>query len=108
MTSSSNKNIKSPLQMVGFYLAWVETALGGSLWAVANVDHWSRTLLICAIAFIGVIFAAVIAFILVFLALRRPHLLFNPSDYAASVQPLLFNSQDEIQVTNPPSKITPP
>jgi hypothetical protein len=45
MAVLDSKSVKSPLQMGGFYLAWVESALGGALWAIRDVQHWTRTLL---------------------------------------------------------------
>ncbi len=108
MSSSEAKGVKSPLQMVGFYLAWVESAMGAGLWAIKDVDSWPRTLLIVAMVLIGLSYAGVVAYVVVYLALKHPHLLFNPSDYAPGVQPLLFDPRPQLDVNLPPEMLEPP
>jgi len=104
MTTFDGKSVKSPLQMVGFYLAWVESAIGVGLWAVRDVNDWTRSLLIVTMCAIGIIYAAVVAFVLIYIVFKKPHFLFNPSDYTPSVQPMLFD-QPELSVQNPPERI---
>jgi hypothetical protein len=104
MTTFDGKSVKSPLQMVGFYLAWVESAIGAGLWAVRDVNDWTRTLLIVTMCAIGLLYVAVVAFLPLYLVFKKPHLLFNPSDYTPAVQPMLFGAA-EITVRNPPDKI---
>ncbi len=108
MTSFQGQHVKSPLQMVGFYLAWVESALGASLWAVRDMNSWPRTFLIVTLSVIAFLFAVAILFTLVFLVVRRPNLIFNPSDYHPTVQAKLFDSTAELTVSNPPKSIEPP
>jgi hypothetical protein len=104
MTTFDGKSVKSPLQMVGFYLAWVESVMGAGLWAVRDVNDWTRALLIATMCGIGLIYAAVVASVLLYLVFKKPHFLFNPSDYTPAVQPMLFG-QPELTVQNPPEKI---
>jgi len=96
--------------MVGFYLAWVESALAVGLWAIRGIEHWTRTLLIIVLCLIAVGFAVAVVFVLIYLAVRKPHFLFNPSDYAAPVQSLLFGDQSptlraepHVQIELPPA-----
>jgi hypothetical protein len=105
MTTFDGKSVKSPLQMVGFYLAWVESVMSAGLWAVRGVSDWTRALLIVTMCAIGIIYAAVVAFVLLYLAFKKPHFLFNPSDYTPAVQPMLFG-QPQLTVQNPPDKIS--
>ena len=93
MSFRNGRYLRSPLQMVGFYLGWVESALVGALWAIRFLDHWTRTLLIIVLCFVAAGFAVAVVFVLIYLAVRQPHFLFNPSDYAPSVQPLLFDDR---------------
>lgn len=97
------KTIKSPLQMVGFYLAWVETTIAGSIWAIKGTEKWTLSLLVITIAAVAILYAGIVAFVLVYLTVKRPNLLFNPSDYADNVQPMLFNNSPLI-VKNPPEQ----
>ena len=96
--------------MVGFYLAWVESALAVGLWAIRGLEHWTRTLLIIVLCLVAVGFAVAVVFVLIYLAVRQPHFLFNPSDYAPSVQPLLFGErtptlkvEPNVQIELPPA-----
>ena len=104
MTTIDGKSVKSPLQMVGFYLAWVESVMGAGLWAVRDVNDWTRTALIITMCAIALTYAGVVAFVLLYLAFKKPHFLFNPSDYTPAVQPLLFGPP-ALTVQNPPDKV---
>ena len=83
------KSIKSPLQMAGFYLAWIETVLAASFWPLKGRDALI-TVLFYTVVGIAVIFALAVVFILVYLARYNPHWLYNPSDYDPSIQDELF------------------
>lgn len=83
------KSIKSPLQMVGFYLAWIETVLAASFWPLKGYDKL-LTVLLVSMVIIALIFAGAMVFILVHLVLKSPRWLFNPSDFDPSVQDELF------------------
>lgn len=83
------KSIKSPLQMAGFYLAWIETVLAVSFWPLKGYDYLVKVLLFTIVG-IAVIFALAVVFVLVYLAYKNPHWLYNPSDYDPSVQDELF------------------
>lgn len=83
------KSIKSPLQMVGFYLVWIETVLTAGLWPLKNNDHLVVILLYCVVS-IAIIFALGMIFVLVYLVRNHPYWLYNPSDYDPSVQDELF------------------
>ncbi len=83
------KSIKSPLQMAGFYLAWIETALGASFWPLKGNETLLAVLLFSVVG-IAVVFALCMVFILIYLVRYNPHWLFNPSDYDPSVQDELF------------------
>ncbi len=89
------KAIKSPLQMAGFYLAWIETALAASLWPLKENQILLRVLLFAVIG-IAILFAVTVVFILVYLVRREPHWLFNPSDYDPSVQDALFEHDHSV------------
>jgi len=98
--SHSGTRIRNPLQLVGFYLSWVESALIASLWAPK--ENWLQSLLICVVVLIGLSFASSCAFTLIYLTVRKPQLLYNPSDYAPEVQARLFETTPLIEVNNPP------
>jgi hypothetical protein len=86
---TSINSIKSPLQMVGFYLAWIETVLAASFWPLKENSKLLVVLLYGMVS-IALIFALAMIFILVYLVRNNPHWLFNPSDYDPSVQEELF------------------
>ncbi len=92
---SNFKSIKSPLQMAGFYLAWIETALAASFWPLKGNDNLLAVLLYSVIG-IAIIFALAVVFILIYLVLKEPRWLFNPSDYDPSVQDELFRHDHSI------------
>lgn len=102
MTTFDGKSVKSPLQMVGFYLAWVESAIGVALWGIRGVNDWTRTLMIVTMCGIGILYALVVAFVPLYLVLKKPHFLFNPSDYTPAVQPMLFEATNQLRIENPP------
>lgn len=83
------KSIKSPLQMAGFYLAWIETVLAASFWPLQGSEVLLAVLLYSVVG-IGSLFALTMVFILVYLVLNDPCWLFNPSDYDPEVQNELF------------------
>ncbi|QTL99705.1 hypothetical protein GM661_17965 [Iocasia frigidifontis] len=89
------KFIKSPLQMVGFYLVWIETALAASLWPLKGHDEL-LVILLYAVVGIALIFSLAMVFVLIFLVLKEPRWLFNPSDYDPSVQDELFKHDHSI------------
>ncbi len=89
------KSIKSPLQMVGFYLAWIETVLAASFWPLKGHDKLLNVLFYTVIA-IALIFAGAMIFILLYLVLKNPRWLFNPSDYDPDVQDELFKHDHSI------------
>jgi len=89
------KSIKSPLQMAGFYLAWIETALAASLWPLKGHDNLLAVLLYAVVG-IAIIFALGLVFMLIYLVVKDPHWLFNPSDYDPSVQDELFDHDHSI------------
>ena len=93
--SNNFKAIKSPLQMVGFYLAWIETALAASLWPLKDNQLLLKILLFAVVA-IALIFAVTMVFILIHLVYKEPHWLFNPSDYDPSVQDELFEHDHSV------------
>ncbi|MHC4575205.1 MAG: hypothetical protein ACYS76_13920 [Planctomycetota bacterium] len=104
MSSGAAKAIQSPLQLFGLYLAWSETALSAGLFATGGIEHWTRYLLMALMGIGLLIYVAVAGFLLVYLVVKRPHFLFNPSDYDKSVQPMLFGASEPVlQVTNPES-----
>lgn len=92
MGNETPKGVRSPLQLFGLYLAWTETALSASLFATTGIDHWTRYLLIAAMSFGLIAYVLVAGFLLIYLAIKRPAFLFNPSDYDSSVQHHLFNA----------------
>lgn len=97
MSSSSQlRGVRNPLQLFGIYLAWSETALSVSMFAMSNIDHWIKYCLIAAMAVGLLAYVAVASFLLVYLALTKPGFLFNPSDYDSAVQPMLFGAPSPV------------
>lgn len=108
MRGSQRSPVQSPLQLFGLYLAWTESALAASLFATTSIVHWSRYLLIVAMAVGLVVYIGIAGFLLVYLVVRKPAFLFNPSDYDKSVQHMLFGpGVPKLEVNNPPA-IQPP
>ena|SRR6056297_2081869 len=91
------KAIKSPLQMTGFYLAWIETALAASFWPLKDNQLLLQILLFAVVA-IALIFAVTMVFILIHLVRKEPYWLFNPSDYDPSVQDALFEHDHSVSL----------
>jgi hypothetical protein len=81
--------IQSPLQLFGFYLAWTESALAVGLFATKD-SSLIITVLGFVMAFGLVAYVLVASFLIIYLVLRRPEFLFNPSNFHPSVQHLLF------------------
>ena len=93
----SKSAVQSPLQLFGLYLAWSESALAVGLLATTGIDHWVKYFLMFAMGAGIIAYVGVAGFLLVYLVMKRPHFLFNPSDYDKAVQPMLFN-QPESQI----------
>ena len=83
-------SIKSPLQMIGFFLAWIETVLAVSLWPVKENEKL-LTILLFSLVSIAVIFTLSLVFSLIYLIRNYPQWLFNPGDYDPEVQDELFD-----------------
>jgi len=99
---ASKSAVQSPLQLFGLYLAWSESALAAGLFATTTIDHSARYFLMIAMGVGIVAYVGVAGFLLIYLVMKRPHFLFNPSDYDAAVQPMLFNSPEtQINVNFP-------
>lgn len=49
-----------------------------------------------------VAYVGVAGFLLIYLVIKRPPFLFNPSDYDSSVQHLLFSNAPQLVVKTPP------
>jgi hypothetical protein len=96
MNTLVSAHIKNPLSMVAFYLAWIESAFSAGLFATKGIDAWPRTFLIVSMGVIGLIYAGVVAFVLVYIVCKYPQFLFN----TPSVQHLLFPQSDQLQVAN--------
>ena len=82
-------SIKSPLQMIGFFLAWIETVLAVSLWPIQENEKL-LTVLLFSLVGIAVIFALSLVISLLYLIRNYPQWLFNPGDYDPGVQDELF------------------
>jgi hypothetical protein len=108
MASLQPTGIKSPLQLFGFYLAWTETAMGGSLFATKTVT-WAQNIFMVVMAFGLATFVGVTAFLLIRIVMKHPGLLFNPSDFDPAVQHLLLSGPNvpSVQVTPPPANPAP-
>lgn len=105
MQSNPSKAVQSPLQLFGLYLAWAESALAASLFATSSVDHWTRYLLIFVMASGLLVYVLVAAFLIVYLVVKKPAFLFNPSDYDKSVQHMLFGpTAPKLEVVAPPAE----
>jgi hypothetical protein len=101
VSSKAPKSIQSPLQLFGLFLAWSETALSGGLFATYGIQHWSRYLLMVFMAVGLLLYVLIAGFLLLYLVIKKPYFLFNPSDYDKSVQPMLFGGSGPVlQVTN--------
>jgi hypothetical protein len=97
LPSSKKFNLKNPLQLLGIYLGWLETAAAVGLFAVNNVNSWPRDFVIFALGFGIISYVLIVGFVNIYLTIRSPHFLFNPSDYAKDVQPYLFDSPLDIK-----------
>ena len=83
------KSINSPLQMIGFYLVWIETVLAVSLWPVQGNERL-LTILLFSLVGIAIIIAGILGFVLIHLVRNYPQWLYNPGDYDPEVQDELF------------------
>lgn len=101
MVKASNFVVRSPLQVIT--ILGIEGVLTAAIFAVE--EGWLQTLLVIVIVFIAVCFVATSVYVVIYLLHKRPHLLFNPSDYAPEVQPLLF-SNIGMETTKAPEQIT--
>ena len=90
MPSSTKVNVKNPLQLLGLYIGWMETAMVAGLWATTDVVHWSRYMLMVSAALGIIAYIGTSCFIVLYLTITKPHFLFNPSDYDKDVQKYLF------------------
>jgi len=86
------KGVRNPLQLLGWYLAWMEGIAGGGLLLSAPFDHWTKYFLLFAIGFGILAYGLTAAFVVIYLAVKNPNLLFNPSDYDPTVQHQLFGT----------------
>ena len=87
---SPTKGVWSPLQLLGRYIGWMETAVAGGVAATWGVAHWARTVLMVVLASGVALYVATACFVVIYLAVTRPELLYNPSAYDPSVQAGLF------------------
>lgn len=104
MAAQEKKGVRNPLQLLGLYLGWMESAAAVGIFATQGVDHWSRYLLISCAAGGIAIYILTASFIAIYLAIKHPYFLFNPSDYDKNVQHNLFGiGKDKLNVRNPPA-----
>ena len=90
MSSLQPSAIQSPLQLFGFYLAWTESAIAVGLFAAKECS--SIALVLGWVMAFGLFAYVVVAgYLIIYLVLRRPQFLFNPSNFDPSVQHLLFS-----------------
>ncbi len=83
-------SMKRPLQIVGLFLGFLEAVLTAGLIPAKNLQPNMQWLLLLTIVVIAGLFTVTSIIILLYLTFWNPYLLFNPSDYAAGAQPLLF------------------
>lgn len=109
MTSGlSPIGVRNPLQLYGLYLVLVEGSLTAGLFATQGVEHWTRYFLMAVMAIGLLIYVLVASFMVVYLVVKKPGFLFNPSDYDKDVQPLLFGAPSVvIQPDAPPANQQP-
>lgn len=100
--SPRERRIANPLQFGGYFLAWVETVLVGSLWPVD--DALLQTVIICVVMFIAVAYAVACVFMLTYLTVKRPEWLLGPEGFDPSVQKAVFG-QRQIQIRPRPEKV---
>jgi hypothetical protein len=93
--------VRSPLQLFGLYLAWAESALSAGLFATTGVEHWTRYCLMFMMAFGLGVFVLTVAFLLIYLSIKKPGFLFNPGDYDPAVQPYLFDRPTPVLAAPP-------
>ena len=89
--------VKNPLQLLGLYIGWMETVMAGALWATTGIVHWSRYALMVSAALGLIAYIVTSCFIVIYLTVKKPHLLFNPSDYDKDVQKYLFGKGLDIK-----------
>lgn len=100
------QSIKNPLQLMGFYLFLVESALTISQFALQGVEHWTKSFLLFTMGFGLLVYIGTASYLLIKLVNKNPQFLFNPSDYDSKVQPLLFQEGSKlIKMENPPKTI---
>ena len=98
--ATEKKDIKNPLQLLGLYLVYMEAAGAASMFAMQSLQHWTRYFLIFALGIGILIYLIITGFVVIYLTIKHPHLLFNPSDYAPGVQHRLFD--ETLNIDNPP------
>ena len=104
MSSPGKKGVRNPLQLLGMYLFWMEAAAAAGMFATRELEHWTRHFLVFVAALGIFVYVSTAAFVVIYLTVRRPHFLFNPSDYDKTVQPqLLGPSGPRLAIDNPPS-----
>src|SRR5262245_22201568 len=101
--------VRSPLQLFGFYLAWMETALAGSLFATESGTYpQTKSFLMISMGIGAIVFVLTAAFLLIYLTVKKPGFLFNPGDYDPAVQPMLFDRPTPILAPDPAPAPTQP
>ncbi len=104
MSPSTKISVKNPLQLLGLYIGWMETVMAGALWATTGIVHWSRYALMISAALGIIAYIGTSCFIVVYLAVKKPHLLFNPSDYDKDVQKYLFSGEFNSKLSSEDTK----
>lgn len=104
---NETKNISNPLQLMGRYLGWLESVSAAGLFAVPS-GHWTQSALVVAIITGLAVYLLTSAFLLIFLAIKHPHFLYNPSDYSDQVQERLFDSQKKLEASTEFTLTLPP
>lgn len=97
MAKAKPNALKTPLQMIGRFLCFVETPLCGLFYFMARDIKivWIQNILLFVIIGLPVSFAA--AFI--FIWIKKPWAMYNPQDFDKSVHIRYFDKPGELKAT---------
>jgi len=98
--------VRSPLQLMTFFLGWVESALVASLWS--HVDGSTRTAIIAVVLAIAAVTAIAVNVVLLRLSKSNPALLHDISQWGDNAQKLALEYERSgvvLRVAAPPTDV---
>jgi hypothetical protein len=88
----------NPIQILGLFIFGIEIILSSALWAIKdlNIRYASEFLIFC-IGIGLILYLSITGFLVIYLAIKKPQYLYNPTDYNIDTHKSLFG-QEQLEI----------